>query len=140
MVRPELDKIIRSSTTILHRGRYAYLQVKGKENLGEHFLVSQDKDEVTVITEEANVSKVRYTKEVKWFKLIEVRIAAEFTKTDYWAKLLGFWATVTGAIADAGLNILTVSTFSKDYMLIREEKIDIAVAALKKLGFSVEEE
>ena len=39
------------------------------------------------------------------------------------------------AIAARNLNVLVVSTFSKGYLLIREESIETAVATLRKLGF-----
>ena len=124
-----LDEIIKSSDVIVHKGRYAYLKAKGG-NLNEHFLIAQDDDEVTVITEEKNVAKTKHVEEVKWFKLIEVRLSKPFV-----AK--GFIAAITTAISDEDLNVLAVSTFSKDYFLVREEAADAAVKALKGLGFDV---
>ena len=49
----------------------------------------------------------------------------------------GFIACVTRAIADRNLNVLVVSTFSKDYVPVREEALAEAVAALRELGFAV---
>ena len=48
---------------------------------------------------------------------------------------VGFLAAVSGAIAEKGLNILIVSTFSKDYILIKKSSEKIAVDALLELGF-----
>ena len=53
---------------------------------------------------------------------------------------VGFLAKIAKAIAAKNLNILIVSTFSKDYLLIREEKYKTAVKALKETGFNVVEE
>lgn len=132
MGKQTLDAIIMSSKVIVHRGRYAYLKAQ-ETSINEHFLVSKDEDEITVITEEKNISKIKYEEEVKWFKLIEIQVSLPFL-----AK--GFLAKVTRTIADKGLNVLVVSTFSKDYLLVREETYEVSVDALKKVGFPVESE
>ena len=123
----KLDEVIKTSTVIVHAGRYAYLKAKGKQS-GDHFLVSQDKDEVTIVTEEGNLESVNYDSAEKWFKLIEIQVSAPFVAT-------GFLAKVTGAIAAKNLNLLVVSTFSKDYILVREEEHEIALQALSEAGF-----
>ena len=71
-----------------------------------------------------------YEKEVKWFKLFEFKVSIPFLAP-------GFLAKISKTIADKKLNILIVSTFSKDYALIREEDFKVAVKALEKVGFSV---
>ncbi len=125
-----LSEIIKSSQVVVHKGRYACL--KGKETqLKNHFLVSKDSDEITIVTEEKNVADTNYEKDVKWFKLFEIKVANPFVAT-------GFLAAVTKAIADKGLNLLVVSTFSKDYVLVKEETFETAVEALKEIGFPVE--
>jgi len=130
MRNPTLDEVIKSSKVIVHRGRYAYLKAR-ETAVDNHFFVSKDKDEITIVTEEKNVSNVKYDEEVKWFKLIEIKVSLPFL-----AK--GFLAKVTKTIADENLNVLVVSTFSKDYILVREETYEVAIEALKKAGFPVE--
>ena len=123
-----LRDVIRSSRIIVHKGRYAYLRVRAQTEIGDHFLIAQDQDETTVVTEEKNLARISFEQDVKWFKLIEVRVSQPFA-----AK--GFIACITRAIADCGLNVLVVSTFSKDYVLVREESIATVVTALRDLGF-----
>lgn len=127
--KDSLSAVIASSAAIIRKGRYAYLKTKEK-SLNGHFIISQDNDEITVITEEKNVAKTPHEKEVKWFKLVEIKVSKPFT-----AK--GFIAAVTKAISDKGLNVLVASTFSKDYFLVREETHKAAVNALEALGFNV---
>ena len=124
-----VDEIVKESRVIVHKERYAFLKTN-EIDLKNHFMVSQDADEITVITEEANVASTLHEKEEKWFKLIEIKVSTPFTA--------GFIAKVTNIIASEGCNTLVVSTFSKDYILTGEEQIGIAVSALKKAGFSVE--
>ncbi len=95
-----------------------------------HFLICRDKDETTLITEEKNVSNTKFENEVKWFKLFEFKVSCPF-------QAKGFLAKISKTIADKGLNILIVSTFSKDYALIKEENFKVAVKALKNIGFPV---
>lgn len=130
MKNQELDKVIKSSNVIVHSGRYAYLKAQ-EIAINEHLFISKDKDEITVVTEEKNVSKTKHDQEAKWFKLIEIRVSLPFL-----AK--GFLAKVTKTISNKKLNVLVISTFSKDYILVREETYDIAVESLKKIGFSIE--
>ncbi len=129
MGNPTLEEIIKTSPVIVHKERYAYLKTQEKEP-GNHFLIMQDKEEITVITEEKNVSKTKHEKDMKWFKLIEIKVSSPFL-----AK--GFLAKISKAISDKGLNELIVSTFSKDYVLVREETWETAVQALKDIGFQV---
>lgn len=126
----ELDKEIKNSEIIVHRGRFAYLKTTETE-IGNHFLICRDQDEITVVTEEKNLESTKYSQDVKWFKLIEIKVATPFL-----AK--GFLAKVSKTIADQDMNILIVSTFSKDYILLNEKDWQIGINALKEIGFQVE--
>ena len=126
----DLNEVIRSSQVVVRRGRYAYLRSEEPVELGEHFLVARDADEVTVVTEEANLGGAAFADAAKWFRLIEVRVSLPFVAQ-------GFIARITKAVADRGLNVLVVSTFSKDYFLVREEQGPTAIEALEALGLPV---
>jgi hypothetical protein len=125
----QLDEVVRSSAVVVHPGRYAYLKCD-EPPIGSHFLVAQDADEVTVVTEERNVADLPHSETTSWFKLLEIRVSMPFVAT-------GFLAKVTGTIAEKGLNVLLVSTYSKDYALVREETADVAIEALREIGFPV---
>lgn len=47
---------------------------------------------------------------------------------------VGFIATLAGAIARKGINILCVSAYSCDYILVKEGDLAEAVRALRELG------
>jgi hypothetical protein len=126
---PLLKEIIRTSPIVIHQGKYAYLKADEK-NLGKHFLVSQDQDEITVVTEEKNIKSLKYSEITRWFKLFEVRVSYPFVAP-------GFIAEIAKAFASKKINILVVSTYSKDYLLIKEEDSKIAIEILKEKGFPV---
>lgn len=127
-----LKEFIKSSPAVVQKGRYAYVKVQ-EAFKGEHFMISKDDDEITIVIEEKNLSNAKYEGIEKWFKLIEFKTAIPF-------KGVGFLAAITNAIASKGRNVLVVSTFSKDYILIHEEDIEIAGIALKEIGFAVSKE
>ena len=131
-VSVSVSEVIKSSIVIIHKSRYAYLQVKIVPPLGNHFLLSKDNDEATVITEEKNVPSVGYEHIEKWFTLVEIKVSVPF--------LPGFVAAVTSAFAAESLNALVLSTFSKDYLLIREEHSTKAFQLLKRMGFQMKKE
>ena len=95
-----------------------------------YFLATKDSDEITFIVEEKNLGKFEFQKINKWFKLIEFKITKPFL-------IVGFLATVSKVISEKGLNILIVSTFSKDYILVKEEELEKAKEALKETGFTI---
>jgi hypothetical protein len=46
--------------------------------MGDHFLVSKDADEVTIVTEEKNMDSVNFSEATKRFKLFEIRPVTPF--------------------------------------------------------------
>jgi uncharacterized protein len=124
-----LNKIINETKVLVHKERYAYLKSKEK-NIKNHFLICQDKDEITIITEEKNIINTKFEKSVKWFKLFEFKVSKPFLAT-------GFLAKITKTIADKKINILIISTFSKDYCLIKEKDYKIALQTFKNEGFTI---
>ena len=125
----ELKKIIESSSFALHEGRYIYAKVKTAPAIDDHFMVSKDQDEVTVVTKEENLGKLDLIEKNKDFYVaFELKISLPFYA-------VGFLAAVTSAMGDRGMNNLVISTYSKDYLLVREEYLEKATQALLDLGF-----
>ncbi|MDR3078196.1 MAG: ACT domain-containing protein [Planctomycetota bacterium] len=125
-----LREVIKTSLVVARRGRYAYLRALSVP-AGGYFMIARDADETTVVCEEAGVPEVAHSRREGWFKLLEIRVSQPFA-----AK--GFLAAVCAAVAGRDLNILVVSTFSKDYILVREEAAREAADALVKTGFPME--
>lgn len=127
----ELKKVIETSTFTLHPGRFIYAKVKSASSIDNHFLVSKDNDEITIITKEENLKDLDLIEKNKdTYSLIALNVSIPFYS-------VGFLAAVTKAIADGGMNILIVSTYSKDYILVKVEHEEKAIQALKDLGLSL---
>ncbi|MBM2820742.1 MAG: hypothetical protein HW405_502 [Candidatus Berkelbacteria bacterium] len=92
-------------------------------------MISKDADEITVVAEEKNLENLEIIERNKEdYKLIALKVSLPFYA-------VGFLATVTSAIAKEGMNVLVISTYSKDYILVKEENIVKVEQILLKLGF-----
>ena len=60
--------------------------------------------------------------------LLEIKFSADSPDA------AGFLAVVSSALAEEGISISVISTYSKDYILIRKVDTEKAVQALTKLG------
>jgi hypothetical protein len=52
--------------------------------------------------------------------------------------VVGVLASLVTPLAEAGISVFAVSTFDTDYLLVKENVFDKAVAALRQMGHKVE--
>lgn len=124
-----LEDIIKNSTFEVIDGIFIYAKVKGWPVTGDHFMVSKDNDEVTVVTKIENLDKINLIERNKEdYCLIALNVSIPFYS-------VGFLAKVSSTIAEDGMNILIVSTYSKDYIMIKKDVTDKVINILLKLGF-----
>lgn len=125
----EIEKIIKESTFKIEEGRFVYVKVSKAPSIENHFLISKDIDEITVVTKEENLSELDLEERNKdFYRLIKLNVSIPFYS-------VGFLATVSQAIAKEGMNILIVSTYSKDYIMVKEDRLEDAKSVLLNLGF-----
>ncbi|HLD20847.1 MAG TPA: ACT domain-containing protein [Patescibacteria group bacterium] len=125
----QLDDLIRASSFVIKDGIFVYAKVKNWPN-GNHFMVAKDEDEITVVTESRNLPLLDLIERNKDdYRLIALNVSIPFY-------CIGFLAKVSETIAECGMNILIVSTYSKDYILVKADRIIDARNTLLKLGFS----
>ena len=126
----QLDEVIERSPVVLRPGTYCVARTSAISDAADHFMVVRDGRETTVITREGNIGGLDSADVRRGYSLIEIRIATPFEG-------VGFLATVCRAIAGAGLNILVVSTYSADYILLKTNEADTGLEALRRAGFPV---
>jgi len=125
----KLEKIIRQSSYEVVEGTFIYAKVSAYPREDDHLMVSKDNDEITVVTKAENEVKLRLIEKNKEiYALIALNVAIPFYS-------VGFLAAVTKAIADRGTDILIISTYSKDYVLVKQTELEKTKSALKELGF-----
>lgn len=125
-----LVTIIKQSSFEVIPGRFCYTKVSTFPTANNHFMIVQDDDEITVATKKENVSSLALIEKNKDdYALIALNVSVPFYS-------VGFLARVSEAIAKKNLNILIVSTYSKDYILIKYNQCLAAEAALLSLGLN----
>ena len=129
----DVKEAIPKSIATVMKDTYVYVKTDILEKPDIHFMVSKDKDEITVVTKKENLKELNVLEVVGDYKLIEFKPAVPF-------QTVGFLAKIAETIANEGMNILIVSTFSKDYIMIKEELLEKGIEALKNTGFPIEYE
>jgi len=52
--------------------------------------------------------------------------------------LVGVLAALTTTLAEAGVSIFALSTYNTDYILVKENRLDLAVHALREAGHDIQ--
>lgn len=128
--RGSLTDIIQNSPIDLYEGRYAVIKCDEMPACGSLFMAVDDGEEITVIVEENHLGNVAYEKIEKWFKLISIHVSTPFLG-------VGLLAEVSTKIAEGGMDLLIVSAFSKDFILLKEDDAEQGMQLLKETGFPV---
>jgi len=125
-----LQPVIDSSWFTIDEGTYVYALVPEVTHAEKHLMVVRDAEELTVLTETGNLPMINYQQRNKdnW-KLLNIRCGNPFY-------CVGFIAHITGILAEAGIDIVLVSTFSKDLVLVLEADLERAVKVLVDAGFT----
>lgn len=124
----DLEKILSETTYEVLPGLYKYAQLKELPSDSNHFAIVQDADEVTVVTNkpEALRGGVIHPSD---YALVATNVSVPFYS-------VGYLAAISDAVASKGMNILILSTFSKDYFLVKHEELDKAQEAIQGLGLT----
>jgi len=122
-----LEMFSKSSFSVSEE-KYVYTKVKSVDSISPHFMVSQDKDEITVVTEEKNIAALEVIeKNNNLWRLVSLNLFTPF--------MAGTLAALNTACAAKGLNNLVVSTYSKDYLVVKATQVGEIKEVLQSLGF-----
>lgn len=92
------------------------------------FSVTRTPEELSVVCPEQNLPS-KMTCEKGW-RALKIESQLDFS-------LMGVLASITAPLAEAGVSIFAISTYDTDYVLVREEALDTAVAALREAGHEI---
>jgi hypothetical protein len=123
----DLEEVIRSSPVLIHARRLAVarLPVNAPDCPGA-FAVIRDANETTIIAETGHLPETDCVEDD--FLLFEFVVAKPFGAP-------GFVSAITSALAAHGINVFPVSTYSRDYVLIKSSDYFPASEALVARGF-----
>jgi uncharacterized protein len=97
---------------------------------GAFFSVTRTRDELSVVCAAAQVPP-GIAKETEWRAL---KVAGPFALSE-----VGVLAALAGPLAKASVSLFVISTFDTDYLLVSEEQLHAAMAALKDSGHHIKE-
>ncbi len=89
------------------------------------YTVSRSPNELSILCEERVIPKTLKS-DLGWSAL---KIAGTLDLS-----LIGVLASLAGPLAEARIGLFTVSTFDTDYLLVREKRLDDAIAVLERAG------
>jgi hypothetical protein len=98
---------------------------------GEFFSITCTRDEVSVVVSREHVPE-GVVQDSGW-RCFRVEGPLPLTA-------IGVLATLTAALSKASVSVFAVSTHDTDYLLVKEEAVEIAAKALAKAGHAVKRE
>ncbi len=118
----------------LLQGIYAVCQISNREKVPSwveekgFFSVTKTEDEISVVMLQDKISKE--IKAEKDWRILKVEGILDFS-------LIGILAKISSVLAENQISIFVISTFNTDYILVKEEKIEKAMAVLNLEGYEI---
>jgi hypothetical protein len=128
MKRSSLREYFRNGRAVVSPETYAI--VKTKRALAGSLAVIKDDRETTCIIDESKLGAQKFLGFEGDWRMITFDMVLPLS-------LVGFFAAVSGALADAGVNLFTLSAYTTDHVFVKNPKLETAVKSLEKLGMSV---
>jgi hypothetical protein len=128
MKRSSLREYFRNGRAVVAPGTYAI--VKTKCALVNALAVIKDDREITCIIDESKLGAQQFLGFEGDWRMITFDMVLPLS-------LIGFFAAVSGALAEAGVNLFTISAYTTDHVFVKDQKLETAIKALEKLGLSV---
>jgi len=96
---------------------------------GEVACVTRTRDELSIVCR-ADLVPADVVREAGW-RCLKVKGPLDFSLT-------GVFSRIAQPLADAGISLFAVMTYDTDYVMVKEERLRAAVAALMDAGHMVE--
>ena len=107
-----------------------YAIVKTRRALAGSMAIIKDDRETTCVIAESKLGSQKFLGFEGDWRMITFDMVLPLS-------LVGFFAAVSGALAEAGVNLFTLSAYTTDHVFVKDQKLATAVKALEKLGMSV---
>ena len=127
--KEKLEPVIATSWFTVDEATYVYASVAEVKEPEKHLLVVRDGTEITVATDinHLPLPHCLHVNKEQW-KLINIRCGNPFY-------CVGFIAAITDALATAGIDIVIISSFSNDLILVMQQDLERSVEVLVEIGF-----
>jgi hypothetical protein len=125
-----LDEVIEASPVAILDDEYHVSRVDHFPPDGDCFAAISDGTEITLIASSGHPAIAASSEREGPFRALRLEVAVPFGAP-------GFVAAATTALAQAGVNVFLISTFSFDYVLVKAHDVDAALGALGDRGFPI---
>ena len=98
----------------------------------EFFFIGRTDEEISLVCKEEDTPVITTERENGW-RGFRIEGVLDFS-------LIGILSKISGILAENKIGIFAVSTFNTDYILVKEENFDRAMAVLADAGYTVKEE
>ncbi len=128
MKRSDVRKYFKHGRAVVAPETFAI--VKTKRALANALAVIKDERETTCIIDETKLGAQKFLGFEGDWRMITFDMVLPLS-------LVGFFAAVSGALADAGVNLFTISAYTTDHVFVKNQKLETAIKSLEKLGMTV---
>lgn len=114
------------------KGQFSVCKVEDTADLPLHddfCFVGKTDQEISLVCLTAHVPLHTAEREDGW-KAMRIRGVLEFS-------LVGILSRLSTLLAEHGISIFAISTYDTDYLLVKEQSVDQAAAALQEAGFQI---
>lgn len=87
-------------------------------------------DEITVIIDQSKIAGINFLDVERNWRILTI-------ETGIPMEVVGVTAKISHALAEAGVSIMPIASFSKDHFLIKEKDVDKSISALKDIGINI---
>jgi hypothetical protein len=121
-------------TILLLEGDYSLCSLSANNSMPEwaitsHFYtITKTNDELSIICE-SHLVPPEVVQASGW-RLLKIAAVLDLSLT-------GITANFSTALANAGINICVIATYDTDYIMVKQDKVAAAIAALQQAGFIV---
>ncbi len=91
-----------------------------------------DGEEWTLVLREEELGNIETYSVEKGWRILTFRMILPF-------EMVGFLSRISVALAEAGIPIFVISSYSTDHILVKEKHIPAAIRALQKIGCDFQE-
>ncbi len=98
----------------------------------EFFFIGRTDEEISLVCKAEDTPVITTERENGW-RGFRIEGVLDFS-------LIGILSKISGILAENKIGIFAVSTFNTDYILVKEENFDRAMAVLADAGYTVKEE
>ena len=128
MKRSDIKTYFKNGRAVVSAETYAI--VKTRRALAGSLAVIKDDRETTCVIAESKLGSQKFLGFEGDWRMITFDMVLPLS-------LVGFFAAISGALADAGVNLFAISAYTTDHVFVKNLKLETAIRALEQLGMSI---